>query len=49
MIATVFTLLATFPVAWIIAAAPRGRPGSLLFIICLVPLWVSETAARWGG
>ena len=48
VIATAFTLLATFPVAWIIAKTLRGRPGSLLFIICLVPFWVSETVRTLG-
>src|ERR1700691_3652454 len=35
--ATLFTLLLAFPIAWIIAKLARGRAGSLLFIICLIP------------
>jgi len=48
VIATLFTFLATFPVAWIIAKVLRGRAGALLFIICLVPFWVSETVRTLG-
>jgi spermidine/putrescine transport system permease protein len=48
VIATLFTLLATFPIAWIIAKTLRGRAGSLLFIVCLVPFWVSETVRTLG-
>ncbi|MBS0612651.1 MAG: ABC transporter permease [Proteobacteria bacterium] len=47
-VATLFTFLATFPIAWIIAKALRGRAGALLFIVCLVPFWVSETVRTLG-
>ena len=47
-IATLLTLLLAFPVAWIIAKLARGRAGSLLFIICLIPFWVSETVRTLG-
>jgi spermidine/putrescine transport system permease protein len=46
--ATLLTLLLAFPVAWIIAKLARGRAGSLLFIICLIPFWVSETVRTLG-
>jgi spermidine/putrescine transport system permease protein len=48
VIATLLTLLLAFPVAWIIAKLARGRAGSLLFIICLIPFWVSETVRTLG-
>lgn len=48
VLATLFTLLATFPVAWVIAKTLRGRAGSVLFIVCLVPFWVSETVRTLG-
>lgn len=48
VIATFLTLLLAFPVAWIIAKLARGRAGSILFILCLVPFWVSETVRTLG-
>ena len=48
VIATGLTLLLAFPIAWIIAKLARGRAGSLLFIICLIPFWVSETVRTLG-
>jgi spermidine/putrescine transport system permease protein len=46
--ATLLTLLLAFPIAWIIAKLARGRAGSLLFIVCLIPFWVSETVRTLG-
>jgi spermidine/putrescine transport system permease protein len=48
IIATTLTLLVAFPVAWIIAKLARGRASSLLFIVCLIPFWVSETVRTLG-
>ncbi|HEX4153183.1 MAG TPA: ABC transporter permease [Steroidobacteraceae bacterium] len=48
VIATFFTLLLAFPVAWYIAKLAKGRTGSLLFIVCLIPFWVSETVRTLG-
>jgi len=48
LFATLFTLLLAFPIAWIIAKLARGRSGSLLFIVCLIPFWVSETVRTLG-
>jgi spermidine/putrescine transport system permease protein len=48
IIATAFTLLLAFPIAWVIAKLARGRAGSLLFIVCLIPFWVSETVRTLG-
>lgn len=48
VLATGMTLLLAFPIAWVIAKLARGRAGSLLFIICLIPFWVSETVRTLG-
>jgi spermidine/putrescine transport system permease protein len=48
VIATFMTLLLAFPIAWVIAKLARGRTGSLLFIVCLIPFWVSETVRTLG-
>jgi spermidine/putrescine transport system permease protein len=48
VIATLLTLLIAFPIAWIIAKLLRGRASSLLFIVCLIPFWVSETVRTLG-
>src|ERR1700748_3385559 len=42
IVATGVTLLVAFPIAWIIAKVARGRMSSLLFVVCLIPFWVSE-------
>jgi spermidine/putrescine transport system permease protein len=47
-VATALTLLVAFPVAWIIAKVARGRASSLLFVLCLIPFWVSETVRALG-
>jgi spermidine/putrescine transport system permease protein len=48
IIATVATLLIAFPVAWHIAKVARGRAKSALFVLCLIPFWVSETVRTLG-
>ena len=48
IIATLATLLLAFPVAWTIAKIARGRLRSTLFILCLIPFWVSETVRTLG-
>jgi spermidine/putrescine transport system permease protein len=48
VVATFFTLLLAFPIAWIIAKVARGRASSVLFILCLIPFWVSETVRTLG-
>ncbi len=47
-LATALTLLIAFPAAWIITKVARGRSGSLLFVVCLIPFWVSETVRALG-
>jgi spermidine/putrescine transport system permease protein len=46
--ATLLTLLLAFPIAWIIAKLSQGRASSFLFILCLIPFWVSETVRTLG-
>ena len=46
--ATLATLVLAFPIAWVIAKLARGRAGSILFIVCLIPFWVSETVRTLG-
>jgi spermidine/putrescine transport system permease protein len=46
--ATLVTLLMAFPIAWTIAKLVRGRSKSLLFVLCLIPFWVSETVRTLG-
>ncbi len=48
IIATALTLLLAFPIAWTIAKLARGRTKSLLFVLCLIPFWVSETVRTLG-
>ncbi len=48
ILATVCTLLIAFPAAWYIAKIARGRSKSLLFVLCLIPFWVSEAVRTLG-
>jgi spermidine/putrescine transport system permease protein len=48
VLATLLTLLLAFPIAWTIAKLAKGRASSLLFILCLIPFWVSETVRTLG-
>ena len=48
VIATACTLLLAFPIAWTIAKIARGQTRSLLFVLCLIPFWVSETVRTLG-
>ena len=48
IVATIVTLAIAFPVAWYIAKVAKGRAQSLLFVLCLVPFWVSETVRTLG-
>jgi spermidine/putrescine transport system permease protein len=48
IVATGLTLLLAFPLAWTIAKIARGRARSLLFVLCLIPFWVSETVRTLG-
>ncbi|PWR01094.1 ABC transporter permease [Meridianimarinicoccus roseus] len=48
VLATALTLLIGFPVAYYIAKLARGRTRSVLFLLCLVPFWVSELVRTFG-
>ena len=48
ILATVCTLLIAFPAAWYIAKIARGTKKSVLFVLCLIPFWVSETVRTLG-
>ena len=47
-IATALTLAIAFPVAWTIAKLAPGRLGAWLFVVCLIPFWISETVRTLG-
>jgi spermidine/putrescine transport system permease protein len=47
-LATALTLLIAFPAAWVITKVARGRASALLFAVCLIPFWVSETVRALG-
>jgi spermidine/putrescine transport system permease protein len=48
ILSTVLTLLVAFPLAWTIAKIARGRIKSSMFVLCLIPFWVSETVRALG-
>jgi spermidine/putrescine transport system permease protein len=48
VLATACTLLLAFPIAWTIAKLARGRAREGLFVLCLIPFWVSETVRTLG-
>lgn len=47
-LATALTLLIAFPIAWVITKVAQGRSSALLFVVCLIPFWVSETVRALG-
>ena len=49
VMATLITLLIGFPVAYYIAKMARGRSQAALFLLCLVPFWVSELVRTFGS
>jgi spermidine/putrescine transport system permease protein len=48
ILATIITLMIAFPVSYFIAKIARGRTRSALFLLCLVPFWVSELVRTFG-
>ena len=46
--ATALTLVIGFPVAYYIAKMTRGRSKTILFLLCLIPFWVSELVRTYG-
>jgi spermidine/putrescine transport system permease protein len=47
-VATALTLVIAFPIAWVITKVAQGRASALLFVVCLIPFWVSETVRALG-
>ncbi len=48
LLATAITLIIAFPVSYYIAKMMRGRVKSALFLMCLIPFWVSELVRTYG-
>ena len=48
VMATALTLILGFPVAYYIAKLTRGRTKTTLFLMCLIPFWVSELVRTFG-
>jgi spermidine/putrescine transport system permease protein len=48
ILVTVLTLLVGFPVAYYIAKIARQRTRGALFLLCLLPLWVSDLVRAFG-
>ena len=48
VLATVITLILAFPISYYIAKVARGRAQAALFLMCLVPFWVSELVRTFG-
>ncbi|WP_109465682.1 ABC transporter permease [Albibacillus kandeliae] len=47
-VATAITLLIAFPVSYYIAKIAKGRMQSALFLLCLIPFYVSELVRTFG-
>jgi spermidine/putrescine transport system permease protein len=48
VLATLLTLVMALPVAYFIAKMARGRAKGVLFLLCLMPFWVSELVRTYG-
>jgi len=48
ILTTILALIIGFPVAYYIAKIARQRSKAALFLICLVPLWVSDLVRAFG-
>jgi len=48
ILVTVLTFFAGFPVAYYIAKVARKRARAALFLLCLIPLWVSDLVRAFG-
>lgn len=48
VLATVLTFIVGFPIAYYIAKIARGRTRAALFLLCLLPFWVSEIVRVFG-
>ncbi|HSA79963.1 MAG TPA: ABC transporter permease [Geminicoccaceae bacterium] len=48
ILVTVLTLIVGFPIAYYIAKIARQRSRAALFLLCLIPLWVSDLVRAFG-
>ncbi|TXR53672.1 ABC transporter permease [Reinekea thalattae] len=48
ILATVLTLVLGFPIAYYIAKMTKGRTKTTLFLMCMIPFWVSELVRTFG-
>ncbi len=48
ILATALTLILGFPIAYFIAKLTRGRTKTTLFLMCMIPFWVSELVRTFG-
>lgn len=48
VLATVITLIIAFPISYYIAKIAKGRNQAVLFLMCLIPFWVSELVRTFG-
>jgi len=46
--ATILTLIIAFPISYYIAKMVKGRIKTTLFVLCLIPFWVSELVRTYG-
>ncbi|SNR75842.1 ABC transporter permease [Puniceibacterium sediminis] len=48
ILATAITLIIGFPISYYIAKIAKGRSQASLFLMCLIPFWVSELVRTFG-
>ncbi len=48
IVATAITLIIAFPISYYIAKIAKGRRQAVLFLLCLIPFWVSELVRTFG-
>ncbi|MCO6384326.1 MAG: ABC transporter permease [Vannielia sp.] len=48
ILVTALALVIGFPIAWYIAKIARERSRAALFLMCLIPLWVSDLVRAYG-
>ena len=48
ILVTILALMIGFPVAYYIAKIARKRSRAALFLLCLIPLWVSDLVRAFG-
>ena len=48
ILATLITLIIAFPISYYIPKIAKGRRQAMLFLLCLIPFWVSELVRTFG-